>query len=84
MGSSTYMGGSHLRFDKLPIRKGEKLHRYNVVNSHRFEFIGMIHWRGGWRQYVFKAEPEVDMSRSCMKEVSDFISKIMKEWRMRK
>ena len=28
-----------------------------------------------------QAKPEVDMSNSCMKEVSDYISILMKKWR---
>lgn len=81
MGSATYFGGSHLKFRKLPLRKGMKLHRYKVINKTFGTEIGIIHWRGGWRQYVFQAKPEIDMSRSCQKEIIKFIDKLMKEWR---
>lgn len=81
MGSSTYFGESHLTFEKLPLKKGLKLHKYKVINHNHGYDIGEIHWRGGWRQYVFEAESEIDMSRSCMKEVTKFIDKLMKEWR---
>jgi len=81
MGSATYVGGSHISFRKLRLEKGSKLHKYKVRNSVRFQDIGVIHWRGGWRQYVFQALPEVDMSRSCHKEIDKFIDKLMKEWR---
>lgn len=81
MGSSTYFGESHLRFKKLALRKGAKLNEYEVWNTKFDASIGFIKWRGGWRQYVFQAEPEIDMSRSCMKEVADFIDLLMKEWR---
>ena len=77
MGSSTYIGGSHLTFKKLRLEKGLKLNKYKVINHTRDEDIGIIHWRGGWYQYVFRAKPEVDMSRSCHKE----IDKLMKEFR---
>jgi hypothetical protein len=81
MGSSTYIGGSHLTFRKLPLKKGAKLHEYSVIN-HRFDMkIGIIHWRGGWRQYVFMAEPEIDMSRSCLKEIDKFIDGLMVKWK---
>jgi hypothetical protein len=65
MGSSTYVGGSHLSFRMLPLKKGAKLPEYGVYNIHFSERIGLIHWRGGWMQYVFRSEPDVDMSRSC-------------------
>lgn len=81
MGSSTYFGGSHLSFRKLPLKKGCKLHEYTVRNEKFDTRIGTIHWRGGWRQYVFMADNEIDMSRSCHKEIDKFIDKLMKEWR---
>lgn len=84
MGSATYQGGSHLTFRKLPLKKGAKLHRYKVIN-HNFRYeIGIIHWRGGWHQYVFQAFPEIDMSRSCHKMIDEFITKLMKEWKTKK
>lgn len=81
MGSATYFGESHLDFRKLALRKGAKLHQYEVWNTKFDESIGFIHWRGGWRQYVFQAKPDIDMTRSCMKEVIEFIDSLMKEWR---
>lgn len=84
MGSATYFGGSHLRFKKIPLKKGNKLHQYEVINEKFDKKIGIIHWRGGWRQYVFQALPKVDMSRSCHKEIDKFIDKLMKRWRKQK
>lgn len=81
MGSSTYQGGSHLTFFKKPRRKKEKLHRYRVHNHNFMYDIGEIHWRGGWRQYVFQAIPNIDMARSCHKVIDKFIDKLMKEWK---
>lgn len=103
MGSARYQGGSkHLRFEKLPLKKGRKLNEYNVFNDQFNEFIGIIKWRGGWRQYVFsplnhfKADiikieekkylpidciMDLDFSRSCNREINNFIDKLMEEWR---
>ena len=81
MGSSTYFGASHLDFEKLPLEKGSKLYKYKVINTHFSEEIGNIHWRGGWRQYVFQALPKIDMSRSCQKEIIKFIDKLMDDWK---
>lgn len=81
MGSSTYQGGSHLTFVKLPLEKDAKLHKYTVRNHKLGQEIGIIHWRGGWMQYVFRAYPEIDMSRSCHKEIDNFIDGLMDEWR---
>lgn len=83
MGSSTYLGASHLTFRKQPLKKGSKLHTYKVTNNTHYYEIGEIHWRGGWRQYVFMAKPEIDMSRSCQKEIIKFIDGLMREWKKR-
>jgi len=82
MGSARYEGGTiHLRFEKLPLEAKKKLHKYKVMNDQFNQEIGVIHWRGGWHQYVFQALPEVDMSRSCHREIDNFIDLLMKEWR---
>jgi hypothetical protein len=75
---------SHLEFEKVPLADGQKLHKYLVLNHSLYQEIGIIHWRGGWRQYVFKAHPEIDMSRGCMKQVSEFIDSLMKDWKKSK
>ena len=72
---------NHLEFEKLPLEKGLKLHKYRVTNHSLYETIGEIHWRGGWRQYVFQACPEIDMSRGCHKQIDDFIDKLMEKWK---
>lgn len=55
MGSTGSGAHNYLRFEKLPLEKGQKLHKYKVTNHSLFQDIGIIHWRGGWRQYVFTA-----------------------------
>jgi len=74
----------HLDFEKQPIEKGKKMPLYKVVNVVLGEEIGVIHWRGGWRQYVFQAYPKIDMSRSCNKEINNFIDKLMEKWKNKK
>ncbi len=84
MGGCTGPVGIHLTFNKLPLEKGKKLHKYSVFNTKFGVDIGIIHWRGGWRQYVFRSHDDVDMSKSCHNEVNTFIDKLMKEWREKK
>lgn len=81
MGSSTYFGEGHLEFKKLPLEKSLKLHKYLMINTKLNQEIGIIHWRGGWRQYVSQTYPKVDISKSCHKEIIKFIDKLMKEWK---
>ena len=59
MGSATYVGGSHLTFKKLRLEKGLKLHKYEIYNHNLLQTIGIIHWRGGWRQYVSRTKEAV-------------------------
>ena len=82
MGSRRTSGGSkHLSFEYVAPQQGRKMAQYNIYNDEFGEYIGIIHWRGGWRQYVYRMHPGVDVSRSCGKEIHEFIDKIMKEWR---
>lgn len=55
MGSVGSGAHNYLTFEKLPLEKGQKLHKYKVTNHSLFQDIGIIRWRGGWRQYVFTA-----------------------------
>lgn len=40
----------HLSFSKLPLEYGKKMAKYSVINTTFMETIGIIHFRGGWRQ----------------------------------
>ena len=73
--------GNHLTFEKLPLEKGLKLHKYKVINHKLHYEIGIIHWRGGWRKYVFQALPNIDMDKVCHKQIDDFTDKLMEKWR---
>ena len=81
MGSTGSWAHNYLKFEKLPLEKGNQLHKYSVYNHSLYEEIGIIHWRGGWRKYVFQAHPKVDMSVECNEKVNEFIRKLMKEWK---
>ena len=81
---STGSPSKHLKFEKLPLKKGQKLHKYCVVNHRLYYEIGIIHWRGGWRKYVFQALPKIDMDKGCHKQIDDFIDNLMKKWREQK
>jgi len=82
MGSARLSGGTiHLDFKKISPKNGAKMPTYTVINKQFSQRIGIIHWRGGWRQYVFQALPDIDMSRGCQKEIIKFIDKLMEEWR---
>ena len=41
MGSVGSYSGGYLEFEKLPLEKGHKLHKYKVVNHTLFDKIGI-------------------------------------------
>lgn len=69
MGSTGSGAHNYLEFEKLPLEKGQKLHKYKVTNHSLFQDIGIIHWRGGWRQYVFTADQNDFILRASVKEL---------------
>ena len=43
------------------------------------DLIGLIWWRNGFRQYVFTTHTKyaIDLSRSCMRDICNFIDELM-------
>jgi hypothetical protein len=77
---------SHLTFMPLRRQMGKKTDIFHVFNEDD-EMLGTIHWRAGWRQYVFTELYDgnvIDWSWDCLKEKSDFIRSLMDERKVRK
>lgn len=60
-----------LNFEEVKI-EGNKTRRFNVFSNHSGDFLGVIHWRPGWRCYVMSYAPDIDMSFSCDDELNKF------------
>ena len=45
----------------------------NVFSTHSNDFLGIIHWRNGWRCYVMSYENDIDMSLGCNKELDEMM-----------
>lgn len=43
------------------------------------EKIGSIEWNTGWRQYCFYSDRMTTWSQGCLKQVYNFIDKLMEE-----
>lgn len=56
-----------------------KTERWNVYSNHSKEFLGVIHWRSGWRCYVMSYADDVDMSIGCHKELNEFMESLEKK-----
>ncbi len=61
------------------IKKYPKTNRYAVVSRKFGDVIGNIYWFGGWRQYVFEAEPAIIWNRDCLTEIIAFIEFLMEK-----
>jgi hypothetical protein len=60
-------------------KETRKTKRFNVYSNHSNDFLGVIHWRSGWRCYVMSYEPNIDMSVGCNKELNEFMEKLEEE-----
>lgn len=69
----------HLKFEKYERRDGKKTDIYAVVSYVEKDVLGYIRWHGPWRQYVFGTNSDVIWSWDCLKQVSEFIKKLMDE-----
>lgn len=68
-----------LRFEE--IETTGKTKKFNVYSTHSEDFLGVIHWRSGWRCYVisYSEQDAIDMSLSCNKELNNFMEELEKE-----
>ena len=61
------------------IDKNPKTNVYSVKNKNSDDLLGFIKWYGAWRQYCFFTVNSIILSKGCMKDINDFISKIMEK-----
>lgn len=47
------------------------------VESKDGDVLGTVKWCAPWRQYCYFPVSEIIMARSCLKELCDFIQKLM-------
>jgi len=70
----------HLRFDEASLIPGQKTKRYVVVSMHDNTKLGVIKWHGPWRQYIFVTSNfACNWSKDCLRDLADFIQKLMDE-----
>lgn len=61
------------------ICRNPKTNIYSVKNKNPDELLGFIKWFYDWEQYCFFPINSTIFSKGCMKDINDFISKIMEE-----
>ncbi len=69
---------TRLRFEERSSASG-KTKIISVYNNESGEALGIISWRGTWRQYVWSQIPMIDMSWDCLQEVVNKTKELMEE-----
>ena len=64
-----------LEFKEVKPDKPRKTKIYAVFNRHDNHFLGHIHWKGAWRQYVFDDEV-LEVGKSCMEQFIEMFDKL--------
>ena len=50
-----------------------KTKTWTVLATRSNDTLGYVHWRSGWRRYVFSPLPSTDYEQDCMRTIADFI-----------
>lgn len=67
---------SFLEFVEIENPKG-KTKKFQI-NNKQGEMLGWIHWRSGWRKYVY-GTIQAEYDTNCLTEITDFLNKLMNE-----
>lgn len=78
----------HLKFQRTNKPKGKKTNIYNIFKIMDYpkhydgeEYLGLIKWYGGFRQYVFYPDHDTMWSKGCLELINNFLDKINKRHR---
>jgi hypothetical protein len=53
---------------------------YSVRNSKNGSMLGYVKWSGGFRKYVFApVQEELIFDESCLRDIADFLVRLMEE-----
>lgn len=56
-----------------PSGKTKVWHVVNVVRPETPDQIGIVHWHGAWRKYVYESPPNSIYDWECLRLIADFI-----------
>lgn len=69
----------YLYFEEMSLTKIRKTGIFSVKLKSNNEDLGLIAWNNGWRQYCFFPDDMTHYSAGCLKQVYNFIDKLMEE-----
>ena len=67
----------YITFNLIELKPKTKV--YGVLAKKGNIFLGTIKWYSRWRQYCFFPDKDTIYSRGCLKDIAEFIEKLMKE-----
>lgn len=68
---------TYLTFSRFK-HQDKKTYDIRVLNKQN-DLLGKIYWRGGWRKYVFEPKGEMIFDTKCLRDVIEYIEKLMEE-----
>lgn len=69
----------YLEFKQVPYNGKTK--RFEVISKNHGYSLGRISWYGNWRQYIFSPVFETIWNKDCLKDIQDFLQKLMNDWK---
>lgn len=69
----------YITYVEMPAYRKIKTKIFEVVSTSNRETLGTIKWYGPWRQYVFFPESETIWNTTCLQDINNFISELMKD-----
>lgn len=73
------MGSKYLGFCYRGKSDSGKTEKYNVYNKVHGMLLGEIKWHGAFRKYGFFPILETVFDSQCLKEIGEFLDKMMRE-----
>lgn len=67
------MTATYVTFE--PLDHTGKTNRWTVLSVFGGDTLGYVHWRSGWRKYVFSPAPSTDFDDLCLRVITDFIAR---------
>jgi hypothetical protein len=72
--------GKWIEFIELEeLHTKKKTKTYKVVNKDNGSFLGFVRWFGSFRQYSFFPSEGCVFEKTCLRDIADFMQKLMDE-----
>jgi len=73
------MKTEYITFVELPPKPKAKM--FDVMNMKSDDWLGVVRWYAPWRKYCFFPADDIVFCADCLRDIQDFINKLMDERR---